>query len=646
MDEQDRSKEQLVAELAALRQRVAVFEQTQESLRESEERFRKVFEEGPIGVLLVGTDGRIQQCNRCFCEMLGYAEGEIIALGLAGISHPDDWERDYPFVSRLWHGEIPYFHLEKRYVRKDGQVIWAHVAIALMHDEAGRPTNNIGMVKDITQRKRAEQRLRDSERTLRTLIDASPESVWLLDTNETILLANATMARRFGTSVDKIVGCKPQDILPAEIAANRSKHFQEVLRTGKAVRFDDERFDRHIETALHPILDEQGGVASVAVLGIDRTERQHAAEALRKAHDELEQRIAERTAELAKANEELAIFRKFAEASGEGFGMSAFDGRIAYVNPALSRLFGEQAPADVIGQYSRSYFPEDYVLRRKNEMIPALLREGYWHAEQTVLPRHGKPISTLESAFLIRDDNGNPFRIAVVISDITERKRAEEAVRNEQRTLKHLLQSSDHERQLIAYEIHDGLAQQLAGALMQFEVFAHLKSTQAEQAEDAFRAGVALLRQGHFEARRLIAGVRPPILDESGVVEGIAHLVHEQNLGTQQKIDFRSRVDFKRLVPSLENSIYRIAQEGLMNACQHSQSGKVQVSLVQHGDTVSIEIRDWGVGFDAKAASKNRFGLEGIRQRARLLGGKCSIRSAPGKGTRIAVELPVVLREP
>jgi PAS domain S-box-containing protein len=646
MDDPDRSKEQLLAELAALRQQVATLEQTQASLRESEERFRKVFEEGPIGVLLVGTDGRIQQCNRRFCEMLRYSEGEILTLGLAGISHPDDWERDYPFVSRLWHGEIPYYHLEKRYVRKDGQVIWAHVAIALMHDAAGRPTNSIGMVEDITERKRAEERLRDSERTLRTLMDASPESILLVDRDETILLANATMARRFGTSVDQIVGRKPQDILPAEIAANRRKHIQEVIRTGKAVRFDDERFDRHIENAFYPILDEQGGVASIAVLGIDQTERQRAEEALRKAHDELEQRVADRTAALAKANEDLVIFRKFAEASGEGFGMSDFDGRIAYANPALSRLFGEKAPSDVVGQQSSAYFPEDYVLRRKTEMIPALLREGYWHAEQTVLPRHGKPISTLESAFLIRDENGEPFRIAVVISDITEWKRAEAALRRQQQTLKHLLRASDHERQLIAYEIHDGLAQQLTGALMQFEVFAHLKDTQAEQAEDAFHAGVVMLRQGHFEARRLIAGVRPPILDESGVVEGIAHLVHEQGRGTRQKIDFRSRVDFDRLVPTLENSIYRIAQEGLTNACQHSQSGKVQVSLLQHGDAVKIEIRDWGVGFDAKAACKNRFGLEGIRQRARLLGGKCSIRSAPGKGTRIAVELPVVLREP
>jgi signal transduction histidine kinase len=96
----------------------------------------------------------------------------------------------------------------------------------------------------------------------------------------------------------------------------------------------------------------------------------------------------------------------------------------------------------------------------------------------------------------------------------------------------------------------------------------------------------------------------------------------------------------------LENAAYRIVQESLANACRHSKSNRVRVSLLQRGDRVRIEIRDWGAGFDPQTVQANRFGLEGIRQRARLLGGKCSIRSAPGKGTRITVELPVVERDP
>lgn len=154
-----------------------------------------------------------------------------------------------------------------------------------------------------------------------------------------------------------------------------------------------------------------------------------------------------------------------------------------------------------------------------------------------------------------------------------------------------------------------------------------------------------MLQQGHFETRRLIAGVRPPILDESGVLAAVSHLVHEHSRLKGLTVDYRSSVSFDRLAPALENAIYRIVQEGLTNACQHSKSERVRVGLVQRKDRVHIDIRDWGIGFDTKSVQENRFGLAGIRQRARLLGGKCSIRSTPGEGTRIAVELPVVARE-
>jgi signal transduction histidine kinase len=256
---------------------------------------------------------------------------------------------------------------------------------------------------------------------------------------------------------------------------------------------------------------------------------------------------------------------------------------------------------------------------------------------------HGKIIPVQINAGVIETTQRR--RIISLCRDITERKRAEEALRKEHRTLKHLLQSSDHERQTIAYEIHDELAQQLAGAIMQFQTFAYLKETQPRLAAKAYDAGMTMLQQGHFEARRLINGVRPPILDEEGVAAAITHLVNDQQFHNKPNIEYRSNISFGRLVPTLENAVYRIVQEGLANACRHSKSEKVRVSLLQREDRLRIEIRDWGVGFDMKTVRENHFGLEGIRQRARLLGGKCSIRSTASKGTGITVELPVVVRD-
>jgi two-component system sensor histidine kinase DegS len=91
----------------------------------------------------------------------------------------------------------------------------------------------------------------------------------------------------------------------------------------------------------------------------------------------------------------------------------------------------------------------------------------------------------------------------------------------------------------------------------------------------------------------------------------------------------------------VENVIYRIVQEGLTNARNHSKSQAIAVSLVQRDDRLRIEVRDWGVGFDPKKVPANSFGLEGIRERARLLGGTCTIQSEIGNGASIVVELPV-----
>jgi signal transduction histidine kinase len=208
-----------------------------------------------------------------------------------------------------------------------------------------------------------------------------------------------------------------------------------------------------------------------------------------------------------------------------------------------------------------------------------------------------------------------------------------------------MLRASDCERQGIAYEIHDGLAQYLAAAIMQFGAHEHLKERERATAETAYDAGRELLQQAYCEARRLISGVRPPILDESGLVAALEHLISDQRMSKGPIIDFQSEVKFDRLPHILENTIYRIAQESLANACRHSGSHKVRVSLVQDQDQICLEVEDWGIGFNPDAVTGDRFGLEGIRERARLLGGQVTIDSQAGKGSIIRILLPLLEAE-
>ena len=197
---------------------------------------------------------------------------------------------------------------------------------------------------------------------------------------------------------------------------------------------------------------------------------------------------------------------------------------------------------------------------------------------------------------------------------------------------------------MIGYEIHDGLAQHLAAASMHLQAAENFRTQDPVRAAETHAAGMALLGEGLKEARRLISNVRPPTLDEEGVAAAIAHMVHDQCYPDLPEIEFHSEGELPRLDPVVENAIYRIVQEGLTNTTKYAQTKLARISLIQQGNqAVRIEIQDWGVGFDPATVKKGRFGLQGIRERARLLGGSAVITSTPGQGTRIVAELPLVL---
>ena len=338
-------------------------------------------------------------------------------------------------------------------------------------------------------------------------------------------------------------------------------------------------------------------------------------------------------------------YRSLLEACPDSVVMTDFQGRVLFASRQTWGLIGLPESEELVGRSTFDFLIESDRSRIAENMANLLKTGVRRNTEYMAIGRDGSPVPTEMSSALIRDARGEPTAVMAVIRDITDRKRTRDALEREYRTLRHLLQSSDHERQLIAYEIHDGLAQQLAGAIMQFQICDHLKDTVPQDAARAYDAGMTMLRQGHFEARRLISGVRPPILDEAGLVTAVAHLVNEQRLQQGPKIEFHSRVEFDRLVGVLENAVYRIIQEGLINACKHSRSNKVRVELLQEGDRLYAEIRDWGVGFDPENVGDACYGLEGIRQCVRLLDGQIFLETAPGKGTRITVQLPVVLKD-
>jgi PAS domain S-box-containing protein len=239
-------------------------------------------------------------------------------------------------------------------------------------------------------------------------------------------------------------------------------------------------------------------------------------------------------------------------------------------------------------------------------------------------------------------EEGEVRNVMAICTDITEQRKAVEAVEKEQRLLRRLLDLQERDRQLIAYEIHDGFAQQLTGAKLNFEASARLRDRDPDQARKTFDAGIRLLGQGVAEARRLISGLRPPVLDEFGVLEAVHYLTCEAQDHGGPEVEFHQDVQFERLAAPLESAVFRIVQESLANACRHSQSPRIRIELVQRDDRVQLSVRDWGIGFNPAEVEEHCFGLKGIRERARLLGGKATIDTVIDQGTCITVDLPLV----
>ncbi len=213
--------------------------------------------------------------------------------------------------------------------------------------------------------------------------------------------------------------------------------------------------------------------------------------------------------------------------------------------------------------------------------------------------------------------------------------------RANEKHLRQLVALQDRERRLLACEIHDGFVQDVVGAQLAIDaLLERLLKTDRESVEPLLRIR-AMVRKAIDESRRLIGDLRPPIVDELSLVDAIEYLVQQEENQRRLDVRFTHNLQSQRLEPLLQTTVVRIVQESLNNVARHAKTHEAEVDLKLVGSKVRVVITDHGEGFDPKQVSPERYGLSGIRERARLFGGKASIRSRPGKGTRVTAEFPI-----
>lgn len=224
-------------------------------------------------------------------------------------------------------------------------------------------------------------------------------------------------------------------------------------------------------------------------------------------------------------------------------------------------------------------------------------------------------------------------------------RKARKALQRERRLIARLFEEQEVFKQAVSNEIYEGINQQLVGALLHFQGFERIEKENPVEAREAFLTGVELLRESIDMARQMANRLRPPVLDDFGVVAGVGFLVLEARRSGGQKIEFLSSGELENASSTLKNVVFRIVQELLGNARLHSGSENIRLEIDCNEGIFRIKIEDWGMGFDPAKVPDDRFGLRKLLARASLVGGRVSIVSAPQEGTRIVVELPVAKGE-
>ena len=178
---------------------------TEEALREAEERFRRSFNDAAIGMALVGTDGRFLRTTDPCATCSATREVELLGKTFQDITHPDDLDADLDQVRRMLDGEIRTYQMEKRYFHKEGHVVWALLSVSMVHDEEGEPLYFVSQIQDISERKRAEQKIRAAEQRYRTLVEQIPAVTYIdpVDDPETSLYTSP--------QIEQMLGYTPQE---------------------------------------------------------------------------------------------------------------------------------------------------------------------------------------------------------------------------------------------------------------------------------------------------------------------------------------------------------------------------------------------------------------------------------------------------
>jgi two-component system sensor kinase FixL len=391
----------------------------EQALVESEAKFRSVFEHAMIGIEVVSPRLHRREVNPAMASMLGYSAAEIASLPIERITHPDDVAAEHQLDQELLRGERDDYRLEKRFITKTGETVWAITSLSAVRDAQGDTMFAIGLAEDITGRREAEEEIREVTERYRRLVETSPHGIQELDLTGRILFANAAMHQLLGYGEEELAGHALADMICAEDRPTVLHELLTIIRLGRARRRlpvraqtkEGRQIEVEIEWGCHH--DRGGHLQGLVCIVTDVTARNRADRALRESE---------------------ARYRLLADHAFDIISRADLEGVCRYISPACRRMLG-YAPDELMGASLLEYIHPDDLERARVMHEPVLGGLGVHDVQFRARRADGTYVWLESNTQPVRDpDTGEVAETIAVSRDITRQRAAEEALReSEQR---------------------------------------------------------------------------------------------------------------------------------------------------------------------------------------------------------------------
>ncbi|HLJ68925.1 MAG TPA: PAS domain S-box protein [Chloroflexota bacterium] len=628
------------------------------------------------GVIIIDTTGRITFQNEAARRLLG-VDGlglsleawldtiQLLTMDGAPVPFEETW------LARTVRGGEPSLGVERLIRRSDGTELAVHGSATPVLAEDGSLYGSVFTFRDITDRKRLEEELRRRARQQEAVARLGHDALARLDQSGLLTESMSVVAQlldvdrcrfleylshddafvvRAGVGWPADVIGRPQGLTGTASQArytssSREPVLVEDLRRETRFRPPLALLDLGVISTMSVVV--QGGEQIFGVLEVDsstpRAFTQDDVHFLRTVANVLAAAI-----ERHRLDESRFALAALVESSSDAIIGATLDGVITTWDRGAEQLYGYPASA-ALGQSISLIVPPDRA--DETASVLAIVRTGRAaeHIETVWRHRDGHLNDISVSVSPIRDASGAVTGALSIAHDIGKRKRLERERTLHQRELtSRALQAQEDERKRIARDLHDQTVQALTTLLINLDLAERRLPEGGGDAASALARVRSIAKRALDETRTLAHSLRPPILDDIGLVAALEALGEEytQTYGVRVVVESEGGVESDTRLPApIETVLFRVAQEALTNACKHARGSEVRIGFTLDGGYRTLTVSDNGQGFDAQqlavSGHHGGLGLDGMRERAALVGAKLHIDSAPEKGTRVTLRVPV-----